>query len=64
MHLIQTEKKQLRISRENKGKEAVEDLLNNTILHVDISTEGLVIIHNPPSFDQKPVALKGRKMRD
>lgn len=39
------------------GKETVADLLNKTILHVDVSIEGLVIVHNPPSFDQKPVAL-------
>lgn len=36
---------------------AVEDLLNEAILHVDIGMEGLVIVHDPPSFDQKPVAL-------
>lgn len=33
------------------------DLLNEAILHVDISMEGLVIVHNPPAFNQKPVAL-------
>lgn len=35
----------------------VGDLLNEAILHVDISMEGLVIVHDPPAFDQKPVAL-------
>lgn len=34
-----------------------EDLLNEAILHVDVSVEGLVIVHDPPPFDQKPVAL-------
>lgn len=34
-----------------------EDSLNEAILQVDIGMEGLVIIHDPPSFDQKPVAL-------
>lgn len=33
------------------------DLLNEAILHVDISMEGLVIVHDPAAFDQKPVAL-------
>lgn len=36
----------------------VGDLLNEAILHVDIGMEGLVIVHNPPAFDQKPVALQ------
>ncbi len=44
----------------------MQDLLNEAILHVDIGMEGLVIVHDPPAFDQKPVALqrkewKGRK---
>lgn len=37
---------------------SVEDLLNDAILHVDIGMEGLVIVHDPPAFDQKPVALQ------
>lgn len=37
--------------------QASGDLLNEAILHVDISMEGLVIVHDPPAFDQKPVAL-------
>lgn len=41
---------------------SVEDLLNEAILHVDISMEGLVIIHDPTAFDQKPVALQRKKM--
>lgn len=42
-------------------KRTVEDLLNEAILHVDIGMEGLVIIHDPPAFDQKPVALQTKK---
>lgn len=44
------------LKRSRKGGQA-KDLLNEAVLHVDISMEGLVIIHNPPAFDQKPVAL-------
>ena len=33
-------------------------LLNEAILHVDICTERLVIVHDPASFNQKPVTLK------
>lgn len=38
-------------------KRTVEYLLNEAILHVDIGMEGLIIINNPSTFDQKPVAL-------
>lgn len=36
----------------------MEDLLNEAILHVDVGMEGLVIVHDPPAFDQEPVALQ------
>lgn len=49
--------KQMGIDKSRAEMRAVRDLLNEAILHVDISMEGLVIIHNPASFDQKPVAL-------
>lgn len=37
------------------------DLLDDAILHVDIGMKGLIVIHNPPTFDQKPVTLLGRE---
>lgn len=40
------------------GMRAAQDLLNEAILHVDVSVEGLVIVHNPAAFDQKPVTLR------
>lgn len=42
----------------DQERRTAEDLLNEAILHVDISMEGLVIVHDPPAFDQKPVALQ------
>lgn len=37
--------------------------LDDSILHIDVSTEGLVIIHDLPSFDQETVALQKQKKR-
>lgn len=45
------------VNKSRAESRTAEDLLNNAILHVDIGMEGLVIIHNPPAFDQKPVTL-------
>lgn len=47
----------MRMNKSRAERRTVKDLLNEAILHVDISMEGLVIVHNPPAFDQKPVAL-------
>lgn len=47
----------MRVNTSGAERRRVEDLLNEAILHVDIGMEGLVIVHNPPAFDQKPVAL-------
>lgn len=33
-------------------------LLNDAILHVNVGIKGLVIINDPPAFDQKPVTLE------
>lgn len=49
--------KQAGVNKSRTERRTVEDLLNEAILHVDIGMEGLVIIHDPPTFDQKPVAL-------
>ncbi len=49
--------KQTGVNKSRAERRTVEDLLNEAILHVDIGMEGLVIIHDPPAFDQKPVAL-------
>lgn len=35
--------------------------LDDSILHIDVSTEGLVIVHDLPSFDQETVALQKQK---
>lgn len=37
------------------------NLLNQTILHVEIRMKGLVIIHNLPTFDEKAVTLTETK---
>lgn len=47
-----------RVNASGAERRTGEDLLNEAILHVDIGMEGLVIVHNPPAFDQKPVALQ------
>lgn len=49
--------KQAGVNKSRTERRTVEDLLNEAIFHVDIGMEGLVIIHDPPAFDQKPVAL-------
>lgn len=49
--------KQTGVNKSRAERRTAEDLLNEAILHVDIGMEGLVIIHDPPAFDQKPVAL-------
>lgn len=35
--------------------------LDDSILHIDVSTEGLVIVHNLGSFDQETVALEDKQ---
>lgn len=45
------------VNKSRAERRSEEDLLNDAILHVDIGMEGLVIIHDPPALDQKPVAL-------
>lgn len=35
--------------------------LDDSVLHVDVRTEGLVIVHDLPSFDQETVTLWGNK---
>lgn len=37
------------------------NLLNQTILHVEIRMKGLVIIHNLSTFDEKAVTLTETK---
>lgn len=37
------------------------NLLNQTVLHVEIRMKGLVIIHNLPTFDEKAVTLTETK---
>lgn len=49
--------KQKGMDKSGPERGTVEDLLNDAILHVDIGMEGLVIVDNPPTFDQKPIAL-------
>lgn len=39
------------------GRRNLMNSLDDSILHVDVRTEGLVIIHNLPSFDEETVAL-------
>lgn len=46
---------------EQKGGQQMKDLLNEAILHVDVSMEGLVIVDDPPAFDQEPVALRTQR---
>lgn len=46
---------------EQKGGQQTKDLLNEAILHVDVSVEGLVIVDDPPAFDQEPVALRTQR---
>lgn len=40
---------------------SVKDSLDDSVLHVDVCTEGLVIVHDLPSFDQETVALESNK---
>lgn len=42
-------------------KEKPVNSLDDSILHIDVSTEGLVIIHDLPSFDQETVTLENNK---
>jgi len=42
-------------------KEKPLNSLNDSILHIDVSAEGLVIVHNLRSFDQKTVTLESKK---
>ncbi len=32
--------------------------LDNSILHIDVCIEGLVIVHDPTAFNQEPLALR------
>lgn len=38
-----------------------ENSLDDSVLHVDVCTEGLVIVHDLPSFDEETVALQSNK---
>lgn len=38
--------------------------LDDSILHIDVSTEGLVIVHNLGPFDQETVTLEGSRDDD
>jgi len=37
--------------------------LDDSILHVDVSAEGLVIVHNLPAFDEETVTLENNRKR-
>lgn len=39
------------------GRRNLMNSLDDSILHVDVRTERLVIVHNLPSFDEETVAL-------
>lgn len=40
------------------AEEKTRDSLDDSIFHVDVCTEGLVIVHDLPSFDQETVTLR------
>lgn len=46
--------------KKRKETESINSL-DDSVLHVDVRTERLVIVHDLPSFDQETVALESNK---